>query len=118
MDDRVDFEGARQKHAAWKTTIRDFLDDKISIEKERMVSHMHCDLGKWYYSEGKSKYGHMDTMKKFEFQHEKLHLIAKDIYELKIANDGSLPEWLEDELNLVSDKIVNLLTIAENEINN
>lgn len=118
MSDKVDFEAARQKHAAWKVTIRDFLDDKISIEKDKMVSHMHCDLGKWYYAEGKSKYGHMDTMKKFEFQHEKLHLIAKDIYELKTANDETLPEWLADELNVVSDKIVNLLTIAEDEINN
>ncbi len=118
MSDKVDFEGARQKHAAWKVTIRDFLDDKISIDKDKMVSHMHCDLGKWYYAEGKAKYGHMDSMKKFEFQHEKLHLIAKDIYELKTANDDTLPEWLADELNVVSDKIVNLLTIAENEINN
>jgi len=118
MSGKVDFEIARQKHLEWMQLIRSFLNDKISIQKETMVSHTHSDLGKWYYSEGKTKYGQMDSMKKFEFQHEKLHQIAKDIYNLKIANDDYLPEWLADELNVVSDKIVNLLTLAENEINN
>ncbi len=117
MADKVDFEAAKQSHAAWKGLIRDFLDDKIVIQKETMVSHLHCDLGKWYYAEGKAKYGNLDVMKKFEFQHEKLHLVAKDIYDLKEANDDTLPEWLADELNVVSDKIVNLLTDAEKEIN-
>ena len=115
MDDRVDFEGARQKHAAWKTTIRDFLDDKISIEKERMVSHMHCDLGKWYYSEGKEKYGSSKSMQDIEYQNKKLHQLANDIYSMQLAGDESLPDWLTDELNTTSAKIIDLLNKSEQE---
>jgi len=117
MSEKVNFDAAREKHAAWKTRIRDFLDNKIQMEESSIVSHLHCDLGKWYYSEGKEKYGQIPAMAEMEFQHIKLHQIARDIYELKMANDDSLPEWLADELNVVSDKIVNLLTNAENEIN-
>jgi len=117
MSGKAIFDAAIEKHAAWKTRIRDFLDNKIQLEESQITSHTSCDLGKWYYPEGKEKYGHLSTMEQMEFQHSKLHQIAKDIYELKMANDDSLPEWLADELNVVSDKVVALLTETQKDIN-
>lgn len=118
MSEKVDFEPARLAHAAWKTTVREFLDDKITLEPERIVSHMHCNLGKWYYSEGKEKYGTVEPMRQMEVKHEKLHKIIKDIWDFKMCGDLDMVEDLYYDLMDTSDKIVHFLYEAENIINN
>ena len=118
MSEKVDFEQARLKHAAWKTTVREYLDDKIALGPERIVSHFNCDLGKWYYSEGKEKYGKVVPMQYMEIKHEKLHKIIKDIWDFKQSNDLDMVEDLYFDLMDTSDKIVFYLNEAEEVINN
>jgi hypothetical protein len=118
MSNKVDFEAARQAHAAWKTTVREYLDDKIELGPERIVSHFNCNLGKWYYSEGKALYGEIPEMKIFEIKHEKLHKIIKDIWDFKEGKDMDMVEDLYFDLMDTSDKIVKYLYEAENVINN
>ena len=114
---KVDFGQAIAKHLHWKIRMRDFLDGKESLTKEQVVSHLHCDLGKWYYSEGKNLYGHFQHMKDFEIEHENLHRIIKEIVEEKEkGNDTGSRQKLMD-LNESSDKIVGFLQLAEEEIN-
>jgi len=118
MSEKVSFEQARIKHATWKVTVRDFLDDKIKLESDKIVSHTLCDLGKWYYSEGKEKYGTLEAMRQMEVKHEKLHKIIRDIYDFKMCNDLDMVEDLYFDLMDTSDKVVFFLQQAENEINN
>lgn len=117
MCKNVNFDTAKEKHLSWKKLVKDFIEDKGTIPVERLIDHTQCDLGKWFYAEGKEKYGHIESMQRFEMQHIKLHALAKDIYDFKIAEDDYLPDYLASELYLTSDKIVALLTQSENEIN-
>jgi PAS domain S-box-containing protein len=114
----VDFIEAKLKHLKWKYKIRHFLDGEGSLTETQAVSHYHCDFGKWYYSEGKEKYGHMESVQKLELQHEKLHHLVKEILDLKSKGKIEESEIKYRKLVATSDKIIILLDESEQTINN
>lgn len=118
MSKTIDFSQARFKHLNWKFRIRNFLDGKESLTAEQALSHHHCDLGKWFYAEGKAKYGHLPSIKKFEGEHEALHNTVKEIQQLKVKGHAEKAEVLYKNLVTISDNIVRLLDEAEADINN
>ncbi len=117
MSARVNFDQAKQDHLAWKYRMRNFLDGKEDMNKDEVVSHLQCRLGKWFYAEGKEEFGGIDAIQKFELKHIKLHKLAKDILELKNIGNIELAEDLYEDLERTSASIVALLTEAENIIN-
>jgi PAS domain S-box-containing protein len=114
----IDFTEAKLKHLKWKYKVRNFLDGSGSLTKSQAISHQECDTGKWLYSLGKEKYGHIEAIKKFEKEHEKLHHLIKEIVGLK--TDGKTQNAEAQYLELVKslDKIIVLLDESENSINN
>jgi PAS domain S-box-containing protein len=114
----VDFINAKLKHLKWKYKIRHFLDGEGSLTENQAVSHYHSDFGKWYYSEGKEKYGHMESVQKLELQHEKLHHLVKEILDLKAKGKIEESEIKYRKLVATSDKIIILLDESEQSINN
>ena len=113
----VDFTLAKSKHLKWKYKIRNFLDGDGSLTMQQAISHLDCDLGKWYYSEGKTKYGHIESMQNFEIEHIQLHKLVKEILELKTNNEIEKSELKYIELIDSSDKIILLLDESESIIN-
>lgn len=113
----VDLSSARFKHLNWKFRIRSFLDGKETLTLQQAVSHTECDLSRWYYAEGKAKYGHLPVMQKFEEEHIKLHATIKRVVELKNNNQTLEAETLYKEISLLSDAIIQLLDEAEKKIN-
>ncbi|MBS1508896.1 MAG: CZB domain-containing protein [Bacteroidetes bacterium] len=117
MHNPIDFSQARFKHLNWKFRIRNFLDGKELLTKEQAVSHQHCDLGKWYYADGKAKYGYLQEMKDFELEHKALHDTVKEIIQLKESGRNVESELKYKEILKASDTIVRLLNDAELKIN-
>lgn len=109
----VDFDDARSKHLNWKYKIRNFLDGTGSLTSKQAISHINCDTGKWYYSQGKVKYGHIESMQKFELEHKKIHNQVIEILNLKSIDENELAENKYKELLQTSDKIILLLDEAE-----
>ncbi len=109
----LDFSSARIKHATWKLKLRDFLDGKPGLTANQATSHRDCDLGKWLYSEGLSKYATILDMKTLEKEHEKLHQLIKTIVDLK--NSGKAKEAEAEFLKVepVSNRIIELLKSVE-----
>ena len=114
----TDFIDAKLKHLKWKYKIRHFIDGEGSLTQNQAISHHDSDFGKWYYSEGKEKYGHMESVQKLELQHEKLHHLVKEIIDLKAKGEIQKAEKKYQELVTKSDKIVLLLDESEQIINN
>lgn len=109
----LDLSSAKAAHLNWKTRLRDFLDGKEALSVEQAVSHKHCDFGKWYYSEGLRKFGHLEPIAEVEKPHEELHKLIKTIVELK--NEGNIQEAEEAYKHVasLSEDIVGCLTQAE-----
>jgi len=117
MSAKVNFDQAKQDHLAWKYKMRNFLDGKEDMQKDEVISHLQCRLGKWFYAEGKEEFGGIDAIQKFELKHIKLHKLAKDILELKTIGNIELAEDLYEDLERTSGSIIALLSEAENVIN-
>ncbi|MFN3316862.1 MAG: CZB domain-containing protein [Raineya sp.] len=95
----LDFILAKSKHLAWRIRLSSFLRNEETLTLDQVVSHQHCDLGKWIYGEALEKY--KDNPKIFELEqvHKELHIYIRNVVELK--NGGK-----EDEANAEYEKMV------------
>jgi methyl-accepting chemotaxis protein len=109
----MDFGSARSKHLMWKSRLRRFLDGQETMSKDQAVSHKHCDLGKWLYSEGLTQYGHIQEMKKLEQVHKTLHEVIRGIVALKHAGKSEQAEQEFKKVEPISGQIVSLLDAVE-----
>ncbi|WP_395056106.1 PAS domain S-box protein [Flavobacterium sp.] len=114
----TDFIDAKLKHLKWKYKIRHFLDGEGSLDQIQAISHRESDFGKWYYTEGKKKYGHIESVQKIELLNEKLHHLVKEILDLKTKGEAQKTEVKYQQLVATSDKIILLLDESEQVINN
>jgi methyl-accepting chemotaxis protein len=113
MRSTIDFSAARFKHLNWRFRLRNFLDGKDGMTLEQAISHRHCDLGLWFYSEGKQKYGHLAAIQTFEQLHEELHGFIQQIVSLKLAKEDEKAEIAYEAMLLVSEKLMLSLDEAE-----
>ena len=109
----LDFALARSKHLDWKTGLRSFLDGRHGLTEAQAVSHKDCELGKWLYSEGLGRYGHLTGMQELEQVHVELHAIVKKVVQLKDAGNAAAAQQEFVRLGPVSDKIIALLKDIE-----
>ncbi len=114
----MDFFEARNAHLAWSQKISDFLEGKKSLTRKEAVSHRDCVLGKWLYSVGLEKYGHLSKMQELEPVHENLHLLIREIIDHKNAGDQESANLKFDEMKDVSKTIIALLKEVEHEVDN
>ena len=109
----IDFSTARFKHLNWRFRIKAFLDGKETLTQEQAISHEQCDLGKWFYTFGKLKYGHLSVIQEFEILHIELH---RQIYAIvKAKADGKQDEAkkIYEQMLKTSDKLIACLDEAE-----
>ena len=112
----MDFGETRAKHMAWKSRLRRFLDGEDSMSQEQAVSHKHCDLGKWLYSQGLKQYGDLSEMRELEQVHRTLHGVIKRIVELKHAGKSAEAEREFEQVEPISQQIVALLNSVEHRV--
>jgi len=113
----LDLSSAKAAHLNWKTKLRSFLDGKESLSMEQAVSHRHCEFGKWYYAKGLSQFGHINAIGAVEQPHEELHNLIKEIIELKNSGNVVGAEKAYDQVDSISNHIVELLNQAEFDAN-
>jgi methyl-accepting chemotaxis protein len=112
----VDFASARSKHLAWKSRLRNFLDGKEALTQSQAVSHRDCDLGKWLYSEGMEKYGHIGEMQKLEQQHKEMHGLIGDIIRQQEAGNTDQAEASYSQVTSLSAQVVDHLSSIEKQV--
>ncbi|MGD8525744.1 MAG: methyl-accepting chemotaxis protein [Thioalkalispiraceae bacterium] len=109
----LDLSKAKAAHLAWKARLRNYLDGNESLSEEEAVSHQHCVLGKWYYSEGMQNYGHLPEMKALEAPHAEMHALIKDIISLKQQGQVAQAEEAYRKVAPLSEQIVAYLSEVE-----
>jgi hypothetical protein len=83
--DVFSIEKAKVAHNMWKLKLLKFIEGELEMDPSELVDHTQCYLGKWYYSVGKEKCGHLESFREIEPPHIELHKLAREIYELKKA---------------------------------
>ncbi|KIA97257.1 hypothetical protein OA93_15110 [Flavobacterium sp. KMS] len=110
-----DFQSANKTLITWKKSFDDFLKNNIALNPRDMVVS-ETGFGK-EVEKLLSKHSTNATVKNLDFQYKKIIHIATDIQHLRLVNDDTLPDWLEDELGTVFQKINDLLATLEKEFN-
>ncbi|MGK7901740.1 MAG: CZB domain-containing protein [Hormoscilla sp.] len=116
MNSMIDFSLAKAQHSLWKIKLRSFLHGQSEIQLTEFVSHRDCLLGKWLYATGLAKYGSIPEMQSLETIHQKLHVIASRIVEMKRLGQVDAAERELAQLEPLSEKIVDLLNSVEQKV--
>ncbi|WP_177420623.1 methyl-accepting chemotaxis protein [endosymbiont of Lamellibrachia barhami] len=112
----IDFEAAKSAHLAWKARLQGFLDGQTSLNQNEAVSHHDCVLGKWYDSEGLSRYGEIPEMRELEAPHAAMHELIKQIVQKKNAGSEAEAAQLLRQVDPLSLRIISLLDIVERKV--
>jgi len=109
----LDFVLAKSKHLAWRIRLQSFLRGEETLTLDQVVSHEHCDLGKWIYGTALKKYE--DNPKIFELEqvHKTLHQHIRQTVELKNAKKNSEADAEYLKMVEVSKQIMQLLDELE-----
>ncbi|MEJ2454202.1 MAG: methyl-accepting chemotaxis protein [Candidatus Thiodiazotropha sp.] len=116
-DSGLDFSAAKSAHLAWKARLRDFLDGEKYLTRNEAVSHHECVLGKWYYGEGLTHYGHIPGMREVETPHAEMHQLIHQIISLKEAGKHQEAEAHYEKIAPLSQAIIGHLNQVEARIN-
>lgn len=98
-----------------KRTIDDFLRESItlnSIDKIGAEIEFANEVAEILTSQRNNS-----QLQNLDFQYKKLIQITSDIHRLDLLVDNEIPEWLENELETVFQKIRNILLFLEIELN-
>ena len=82
--------------------MRKYLNGEMTMTAEQAVSHHDCELGKWLYSDGMSKFGTLPEFRQLEGR--------------KNAGDVPGAENSLKELNFASDKVISLLDVLDSKV--
>ncbi|MCU7839920.1 MAG: CZB domain-containing protein, partial [Candidatus Thiodiazotropha sp. (ex Troendleina suluensis)] len=93
-------------------------DGKSSLTHDEAVSHHDCVLGKWYYSEGLSRYGDMAEIQAIERPHKALHQLIREIIALMESDKPDEAETLYSQVDPLSKEIIRLLGNVEHRVCN
>lgn len=111
-----DFDAARQAHLAWKTRVGDFLSGKAVLTQSQAVSHHDCLLGKWYYGQGRQKYGALAEFRGIEQPHAALHGTIREIVRLKQEGKATEAKEMAQRIDTLSRQIVGMLDTLEQRV--
>ena len=98
-----------------KKTIDAFLNESITLDSIRKIgaqSEFETEVREIF--KGYRNNSHVYDL---DFQYKRLIQIVNDIRHLNLAIDNQIPEWLENELEVVFQKIRTILLVLEIESN-
>lgn len=102
-------------HNIWCMKLNSFVN--TNSDAPPVLSHRDCELGKWLYSSGLSKYGHITDLKALEQNHQQLHSLAQKVVDLKSSGNINQARQELFVLQDYSDKVIDLLGKLKNKIN-
>lgn len=92
---------AQSEHYRWIRQITRFVEgESPRIEMQGAEDHHQCRFGRWYYGEGRQRYGQLPEFAEIEDIHHQVHLIGLEILDLMAAGQNQvararLPQLME-----------------------
>lgn len=108
--DRLLLEVAKADHLMWKAKLAEMLYGYRTLAEKELTDHTQCRLGKWYYQEGKVRFGSQRAFVDMEQPHAQVHALGKEI--AKSIASGRKEEALRKfaEMDKYSATLIGLLT--------
>jgi methyl-accepting chemotaxis protein len=113
---QMDFGLIKMAHRTWRMRLRRYLDGKEDIDPKTLASHQSCELGKWIYSSGMTKFGHIADMKELEKKHKFMHGLVKQVVTLKLSGKTKEAEQEFSKVHESAEAVISLLTTLEKRV--
>ncbi|KUJ72927.1 methyl-accepting chemotaxis protein [Thiomicrospira sp. WB1] len=116
LDSDVNFVRIRMAHRQWRAKARAFIHGfDVGVVPEKAVDPKACELGAWIYGSGQ-QYQSNPKFQKLEQTHAAMHAHVGKIIELKNLGDTKGAEAQLDELERLSNSVVDTLNQMEDEM--
>jgi hypothetical protein len=92
------------EHCKWMNQIEQALLGDISFRPPALKPG-HCRFGRWYYDYGQQRYGDMESFRKLEASHNRVHKIGIQLIEQHYGKHSVTQEEME-ALNRASEKLL------------
>jgi methyl-accepting chemotaxis protein len=112
----MNFAVVKMAHRTWRLKLRSFLDGRENIDPKQLASHQDCELGKWLYSTGMSKHGHLREIQELEKKHKSMHGSVRQVVELKKVGKTKEAEQEFAKVHDSAEQVVALLTKVEAQV--
>lgn len=77
--DTILLQTAKADHLNWRMRLASMVLSNHKIDESEMVDHNHCRLGHWYRGHGGEYFGHLESFRKLEAPHARMHSICREI---------------------------------------
>ncbi|MBF0110948.1 MAG: CZB domain-containing protein [Magnetococcales bacterium] len=96
-------------HLKWLGKLENVIRGRSDLKPEQVASGRECDFGKWYYSDGSARFGHMAIFQKVGEVHLQVHEVARETVRLVADGDVTTAEKKMDEFSAVKDRLFDLM---------
>lgn len=106
---------AKTDHEHYIERLRAILQGRKSASTWKVTDHKNCRFGKWYYTEGKTEYGSLNSFRAIENPHSKVHKAANDAVNACASGDTIKAEsYFEDAEKASQDIVADLAELKQN----
>lgn len=93
----MDLESAFQKHGGWVEEFCAAIFNQDTVDAATYGKDNNCELGKWLYGEGKTRYGKLNAYSILISSHAAFHKVAGEVAQAINAKNYELAELLLDK---------------------
>ncbi len=108
QDDMIDVQSAIANHREWISNLCDMLrQDQLELSVQ--LDSRHCNFGRWLHGVGFLHYGHLPVFDEIRKQHERVHALGRELYDL--AANGLRQDALArlHELELMGERFIEMI---------
>ncbi len=109
----IRIEMAKQAHMQWVKRLHSMLAGEITLSSREVASHTECQLGQWYYAQGRRQYAHVQAFAALEEPHAQMHATCREAVEAFNRGDRAAAQARTREVEQLSHKVVDALSQLE-----
>ena len=104
-------------HNHWKTRLNGALFKNEKLNPADVSDHTQCKFGKWYFDEGRQKFGSIPAFAEINVWHEKIHKHAREIAQLLAEGKHDAAIETYEGFHSLTEQMFRLLDALEAEVN-
>ncbi|GFO59699.1 hypothetical protein GMST_20240 [Geomonas silvestris] len=100
---------AKAAHRIFIGKIKAHLTGSLTLDPEKLPTHLVCAFGKWYQSEGRERCGSIGEFREIDAPHARVHELGKLALQAHLAGDRAKAEQHFEEMVAQSELLIELL---------
>jgi methyl-accepting chemotaxis protein len=104
-------------HGRWRVLLSEMVAGLRTIESRELLDPTQCELGRWYFGEGRALFGGLPAFQAVDVQHQQVHALARRIVQLH--NAGQQQAAIEElaAFSKLTERLFGALDALEREVN-